>query len=160
MSPILAMLLVAQTPTNEVPFRTLAFGSSSQIKEGGAIVMRDAASFEAYRKRMGLDDAKKPKVDWGKEQAVAIHAEGTTGYFSASIHVVKVRKEKDGSLVVDVALDRGNRPATPLPGVTRLPKKDGLYTLIVVPPAKGEVRLRVVAQPASSGDRSDTPGRR
>lgn len=158
MSFILVALALTQKADVSVPFRTLSFGSNAAIKDGGAIVMRDAAAFGDYRKRMGMPDGRKPLVDWGKENVVAIHAQGTIPTGTASIHVVSVSKKPDDSLTVDVYLDRGNRPATPTPGVPQVLKQQGFYTLIVVPLFKGGVTLRVTDPPASSGDRNGTLG--
>lgn len=158
MSILLAALILHQASSIEVPFRTLSFGKNPQIKDGGAVVMRSSDSYDAYRKLMNTTEGKKPVVDWGKEQIVALHAVGIMGYGPSSIHVVKVLKAPNGSLEINAALDAGNRPATPTPGVVKVLKKEGIYTLIVVPVSKGEVKLRLVDPPASSGDRSGTPG--
>ena len=162
MSPLLllfAWVAPTQAATDEVAFRTIAFGSSRQIKDGGAVVMRDAKALAVYRRRMGTDDHAEPKIDWAREEIVALHAAGV-GYGASSIQVVKVRKKADGGLEVEAALDRGSRPATPTPGVTPLLRKEGIYTLIAVPPSRGAITLRVVDPPASSGDRPGTPDSR
>ena len=82
MSPLLTIVLLAQTPVEapvavEIPFRSVAFGSNGKIKDGGAIVIRDAAAFDAYRTQMGTTAGRKPTIDWDKEQIVAVHAAGT-----------------------------------------------------------------------------------
>ena len=162
MSPILvAFALVPQTsPTTvEVPFRTVAFGANGRIKDGGAIVIRSAKEFDAYRKRMNTADTKKPTVDWASEQIVAIHAAGV-GYGGAALQVSKVRRMENGSLEVEASLDQGSRPAVPTPGVVPILRKEGIYVLIVVPPAKGEVTLRVIDPPRDRGGKSGTSGPR
>lgn len=162
MSPLLAAFLLAQTPPPppvEVPFRTVAFGANGQIKDGGAIVIRDAAAFDDYRKRMKMADAKKPTIDWRKEQAIAIHAAGI-GYGMASLQISKVWKKADGALEIEAYLDKGNVPAVPTPGVMQVLRKEGLYAMIVVPPAKGEVTLKVVDPPRDRTGKSGTLGPR
>ncbi len=159
---LLFFVAAAQAPVAapvEVPFRTVAFGKNGLIKEGGAIVIRNAKEFDAYRKKMRSRDDKKPAVQWGKEQIVAIHAQAT-GFGPMSLQVLKVRMKPDGSLEVEASIDPGSRPPTPTPGVMMVLKKEGLYTLIAVPPARGEVTLKVVGPPSSSGDRSGTSGSR
>lgn len=168
MSPILLLFaLGAQTPPSpvELSFRTVAFGSNKNIKDGGAVVMRSAGEFAIYRKKMSTADQKMPSVDWSKEQVVAIHAAGAD-FGPATIQVVKVTRKADGSLQVDAAVERGPRPminalnTTNSLNVTPTLHHDGLYTLIVVPPTKGAVTLRVVDPPTSSRDKSGTPGSR
>lgn len=151
------MVVLGQTSAspNEIPFRTVAFGSNGKIKDGGAVVMRTQAAFDNYRKVMGMLSDKQPTVDWDKEQLVALHTVGNL-YEPASLQATKVLKKTDGSLEVDAALGRGDRPATPTPGVQLVLRKVGLYTLIAVPRTKGEVTLKILDQPASSSDRSGT----
>lgn len=162
MSPVIAAFaLLAQTPTPtvEVPFRTVAFGANGQIKDGGAVVIRDAKEFDAYRKKMNLSEGKKPKIDWGKEQIVSLHAAGV-GYGGSSLQVSKVWQKADGTLEVEAFLEQGNRPAVPTPGVTQVLRKEGIYVMIVVPPAKGEVALKVIDPPRDRGDKSGKSGPR
>ena len=139
------------TPPVEVHFRTIAFGSNGKIKDGGALVLRDQKAFNAYRKTMGTITGKQPTIDWGTEQLVSLQTVGNL-YYPASLQATKVLRKADGSLEVDASLDRGDRPATPTPGVTPILRKFGLYTLIAVPRSTGAVTLRILDQPASSGD--------
>ncbi len=162
MSPILAAFaLLAQNQNEpvEVPFRTVAFGANGQIKDGGAVVIRDAKAFDEYRKKMNLADGKKPKVDWGKEQVVSLHAAGV-GYGGSSLQVSKVWQKADGTLDVEAFLEQGSRPAVPMPGVAQILRKEGIYVMIVVPPAKGEVTLKVIDPPRDRGDKSGRSGPR
>lgn len=161
LSTLLAFAIAGQTaaPTTEVPFRTLAFGKSGEIKDGGAFVMRTQKELDAYRTKMKMRDTKPVSVVWGKEQVVALHAQGTS-YGPVSLQVVKVTMAPDGSLTVEMAVQSGNMPAMPTPGVVRLPRKQGLFSLIAVPRARGAVTPKLVDPPSSSGDKSDTPGSR
>lgn len=157
MLPLLAFVLVGQAPLgpDEVPFRTIAFGSNGAIKDGGPIVMRDQKAFDVYRKLFGTLTGKQPTIDWSKEQLVALHTVGDL-YFPASLQATRVTKKQGGGLEVNAALGRGDRPATPTPGVTPVLRRFGLYTLIAVPRTEGPVSLRIGDQPASS---SDKPGK-
>lgn len=170
MSPfLLVFALTAQTPATpapvELPFRTIAFGNNGAIKDGGAVVMRSPQEFDAYRKKMGTSDQKRPEVNWSKEQVVALHAAGAD-FGPATIQVVKVTRKADGNLQVDVAVDRGPRSMTNMLstqntlGVTPTLRHDGLYTLIAVPPTQGAVTLRVVDPPTRAGDKTGTSGSR
>jgi hypothetical protein len=147
MLPFLAFVVLAQTPEAvDVPFRELAFGSNGKIKDGGAIVLRDERELNAYRVRMGTTDAKKPNVDWSKEQIVALHAAGF-GNGRPSLQVAKVRRKSDGTLEIEAGLDRGSMSAVPTTGVRPPLKKEGVYSLIAVERTKGAVNLRIVEPP-------------
>jgi len=154
---VLAMPAQAQTVEVNVPFRSVGFGKNGKIKDGGAVVMRDAKALESYRRMMGTASAKTPVVDWTKEEIVALHTAGV-GYGGASLQVSKVRRSASGGYDVEAFLDMGNQPATPTPGVTPVLRREGIYALVVLPKSKGEVTLKVVDPPRDRGDKSGTSG--
>lgn len=141
----------------EIPFRSVGFGKNGKIKDGGAIVIRDAKALESYRTSMGMAAARRPAVDWTKEQIVALHTAGV-GYGGASLQVSKVRRNGSGSLDVEAFLDTGNQPPVPTPGVARVLRREGIYALIVVPSSQGEVKLKVIDPPKGRGGTNGTSG--
>lgn len=150
--------MVLQTPAPppiEVAFRTIGIGSNGAIKDGGAVVLRTAAEFDEYRAKMKIEGSKKPKIRWGTEQVIALHAAGV-GYGLSSLNVRKVRKKADGSMEVEATVDKGSLPPVPTPGVIPVLRKEGIYAIIVTPPSKGAITLRIVDPPR---ERSDTSGR-
>lgn len=147
----------ATPPPVEVPFRNLGFGSNGKIKDGGAVVMRNLAAFNKYRKQMGTDDARLPTIDWAKEEVVAVHAAGV-GYGGASLNVSKVRKDANGGLEVEAWLDRGNMTAVPTPGDVHIIRSVGLYALIAVDRQTGPVKLKVIDPPKGRGGKTGTGG--
>ena len=152
---VLGVLLLGQaTPASvTIPFKVVGFGSNGKIKDGGAVVIRSEKALDGYRKLMGTTQGRKPKVDWSKDQIVALHAVGT-GYGGASLQVNKVSRESNGSLEIEAFLDLGSRPATPTPGVVHVLRKEGIYALVVVSQSKGEVTLKVVDPPKIPGGKS------
>ena len=157
MSPLLAFILVGQSPLapNEVPFRTIAFGSNGAIKDGGPIVIRDQKAYDAYRKLLGTLTSKQPTIDWTKDQLIALHTVGNL-YYPVSLQATRVTKKPGGGLEVNAALGRGDRPAIQTSAVPPVLRKFGLYTLIAVPRFDGPVSLRIGDQPASSSDKPGT----
>ena len=148
---VLTVALLTQMPAAaavavEIPFRSVAFGTNGKIKEGGAIVIRDATELKAYRDQMGTTDARKPTVDWSKDQIVAVHAAGT-GYGGTSLQVNKVRRKSDGAIEVEAYLDRGSRPAVPTPGLPLALRKEGIYALVAIARSTGTVTLKIVEPP-------------
>ena len=154
---VLLMPAQAQPADVEIPFRSVGFGKNGKIKDGGAVVIRDAQALEAYRRTMGSAPARTPAVDWTKEEVVALHTAGV-GYGGASLQVSKVRRSVTGKLEVEAFLDMGNQPATPTPGVTPVLRREGIYALIVVAKSKGEVTLKVVDPPRDRADKSGKSG--
>ena len=147
----IALLAQAQVPV-EIPFRSVAFGSNGKIKEGGAIVIRDAAALDAYRTQMGTTDVRKPTIDWSKDQIVAVHAAGT-GYGGTSLQVNKVRRKADGAIEVEAYLDRGSCPAVPTTGFPMALRKEGIYALVAVSKSTGAVTLKIVEPPRDRPER-------
>lgn len=148
---VLAFALFAQTSTSgvgavEIPFRTVSFGMNGKIKEGGTRVIRNAKAFDSYRKEMGMDEARKPVIDWSKEQLVAVNAAGI-GYGGSAIQVGKVRRKADGSLEIEASLDRSSQPALPQPGVVQVLRKEGIYALVAVAKSTSEATLKIVDPP-------------
>jgi hypothetical protein len=149
MSPFILLAVSAlsgqapQPKPVEYPFKQIERGGFSRIREQRVFVIKSAEDYQAYNKTFGREPPA-PKVDWHKNQIVAVHigSAPSTGY-----GVVVWRIVKTGPTTVNLEVLR----TTPPPGTMQAMHITYPYVLVTTPRFTERIKLTVLA-PGDPGD--------